>query len=149
LTSENKFPPTSYSDNPKKILGRKSTIQRMIKTRESRIQFLKDEIDQLDDELRSIVQPLIDHDNELMNIRPTIFKKNVKQYEYWYGKVYWYKKNLKDPVKGKGFYSKGWIWFHLGSIKKVNQEFGDIPEDELKEKLRELTKIKFYEDLKD
>ena len=119
----------------------------MIKKRESKIQSLKDEIQQLESELKDEIQPLINHDDDLKNIKPTVFKKKVKQYEYWYGKVYWYKKSLKDPVKDRGFYSKGWIWFHLGSTKKVNQKYGDIPEDELKWKLRELTKKKFYESL--
>ncbi len=59
---------------------------------------------------------------------------------YWVGKVYWYKKKLKDPVKGTGFYTKDWIWFQIGRVEKFK---GKSMDD-----LRDICKKKFYDKLK-
>jgi hypothetical protein len=59
---------------------------------------------------------------------------------YWVGKVYWYKKKLKDPVKGTGFYTKDWNWFQIGRVEKFEGKSMD--------ELRDICKKKFYDKLK-
>ena len=132
-----KFP---YIESYKRTLGRNSTILRMIELRKSKIEKLKSEISDLNWELENIVYPTIDNFDELKKVKPTVFKKKMGNHTYWVGKVYWYKKKLKDPVKGTGFYTKDWIWFQIGNVEKLK--------DKSMDELRNICKKKFYDKLK-
>ena len=123
----------NYLNNINQTLGRKSTLQKQIKRLQLKILMCENE-------LNDIVLPSIKDFQDLKNINPTVFKKKMGNHTYWVGKVYWYKKKLKDPVKGTGFYTKDWIWFQIGRVEKFEGKSMD--------ELREICKKKFYDKLK-
>ena len=123
----------NYLNNINQTLGRKSTLQKQIKRLQLKILMCENE-------LNDIVLPSIKDFKDLKNINPTVFKKKMGNHTYWVGKVYWYKKKLKDPVKGTGFYTKDWIWFQIGRVEKFKGKSMD--------ELREICKKKFYDKLK-
>ena len=123
----------NYLNNINQTLGRKSTLQKQIKRLQLKILMCENE-------LNDIVLPSIKDFQDLKNINPTVFKKKMGNHTYWVGKVYWYKKKLKDPVKGTGFYTKDWIWFQIGRVEKF--------EDKSMDELRDICKKKFYDKLK-
>jgi len=123
----------NYLNNINQTLGRKSTLQKQIKRLQLKILMCENE-------LNDIVLPSIKDFQDLKNIKPTVFKKKMGNHTYWVGKVYWYKKKLKDPVKGTGFYTKDWIWFQIGRVEKFEGKSMD--------ELREICKKKFYDKLK-
>ena len=123
----------NYLNNINQTLGRKSTLQKQIKRLQLKILMCENE-------LNDIVLPSIKDFQDLKNINPTVFKKKMGNHTYWVGKVYWYKKKLKDPVKGTGFYTKDWIWFQIGRVEKF--------EGKSMEELRDICKKKFYDKLK-
>ena len=123
----------NYLNNINQTLGRKSTLQKQIKRLQLKILMCENE-------LNDIVLPSIKDFQDLKNIKPTVFKKKMGNHTYWVGKVYWYKKKLKDPVKGTGFYTKDWIWFQIGRVEKF--------EGKSMEELRDICKKKFYDKLK-
>ena len=124
----------NYLNNINQTLGRKSTLQKQIKRLQLKILMCENE-------LNDIVLPSIKDFQDLKNINPTVFKKKMGNHTYWVGKVYWYKKKLKDPVKGTGFYTKDWIWFQIGRIEKFEGKSMD--------ELRDICKKKFMKKLKD
>ena len=123
----------NYLNNINQTLGRKSTLQKQIKRLQLKILMCENE-------LNDIVLPSIKDFQDLKNINPTVFKKKMGNHTYWVGKVYWYKKKLKDPVKGTGFYTKDWNWFQIGRVEKFEGKSMD--------ELREICKKKFYDKLK-
>jgi len=123
----------NYLNNINQTLGRKSTLQKQIKRLQLKILMCENE-------LNDIVLPSIKDFQDLKNINPTVFKKKMGNHTYWVGKVYWYKKKLKDPVKGTGFYTKDWIWFQIGRVEKFKGKSMD--------ELRDICKKKFYDKLK-
>jgi hypothetical protein len=123
----------NYLNNINQTLGRKSTLQKQIKRLQLKILMCENE-------LNDIVLPSIKDFQDLKNIKPTVFKKKMGNHTYWVGKVYWYKKKLKDPVKGTGFYTKDWNWFQIGRVEKF--------EDKSMDELRDICKKKFYDKLK-
>jgi len=123
----------NYLNNINQTLGRKSTLQKQIKRLQLKILMCENE-------LNDIVLPSIKDFQDLKNINPTVFKKKMGNHTYWVGKVYWYKKKLKDPVKGTGFYTKDWIWFQIGRVEKFEGKSMD--------ELRDICKKKFYDKLK-
>ena len=123
----------NYLNNINQTLGRKSTLQKQIKRLQLKILMCENE-------LNDIVLPSIKDFQDLKNIKPTVFKKKMGNHTYWVGKVYWYKKKLKDPVKGTGFYTKDWIWFQIGRVEKFKGKSMD--------ELRDICKKKFYDKLK-
>lgn len=123
----------NYLNNINQTLGRKSTLQKQIKRLQLKILLCENE-------LNDIVLPSIEDFQDLKSITPTVFKKKMGNHIYWVGKVYWYKKKLKDPVKGTGFYTKDWIWFQIGRVEKFK---GKSMDD-----LRDICKKKFYDKLK-
>jgi len=123
----------NYLNNINQTLGRKSTLQKQIKRLQLKILMCENE-------LNDIVLPSIKDFQDLKNIKPTVFKKKMGNHTYWVGKVYWYKKKLKDPVKGTGFYTKDWIWFQIGRVEKFEGKSMD--------ELRDICKKKFYDKLK-
>ena len=123
----------NYLNNINQTLGRKSTLQKQIKRLQLKILMCENE-------LNDIVLPSIKDFQDLKNINPTVFKKKMGNHTYWVGKVYWYKKKLKDPVKGTGFYTKDWIWFQIGRVEKFEGKSMD--------ELRDICKNKFYDKLK-
>ena len=123
----------NYLNNINQTLGRKSTLQKQIKRLQLKILMCENE-------LNDIVLPSIKDFQDLKNINPTVFKKKMGNHTYWVGKVYWYKKKLKDPVKGTGFYTKDWNWFQIGRVEKF--------EDKSMDELRDICKKKFYDKLK-
>ena len=123
----------NYLNNINQTLGRKSTLQKQIKRLQLKILMCENE-------LNDIVLPSIKDFKDLKNINPTVFKKKMGNHTYWVGKVYWYKKKLKDPVKGTGFYTKDWIWFQIGRVEKFEGKSMD--------ELRDICKKKFYDKLK-
>jgi len=123
----------NYLNNINQTLGRKSTLQKQIKRLQLKILMCENE-------LNDIVLPSIKDFQDLKNIKPTVFKKKMGNHTYWVGKVYWYKKKLKDPVKGTGFYTKDWIWFQIGRVEKFEGKSMD--------ELRDICKNKFYDKLK-
>ncbi len=123
----------NYLNNINQTLGRKSTLQKQI----TRLQL---KILLCENELNDIVLPSIKDFQDLKNINPTVFKKKMGNHTYWVGKVYWYKKKLKDPVKGTGFYTKDWNWFQIGRVEKFEGKSMD--------ELRDICKKKFYDKLK-
>ena len=123
----------NYLNNINQTLGRKSTLQKQIKRLQLKILMCENE-------LNDIVLPSIKDFKDLKNINPTVFKKKMGNHTYWVGKVYWYKKKLKDPVKGTGFYTKDWIWFQIGRVEKFKGKSMD--------ELRDICKKKFYDKLK-
>ena len=124
----------NYLNNINQTLGRKSTLQKQIKRLQLKILMCENE-------LNDIVLPSIKDFQDLKNINPTVFKKKMGNHTYWVGKVYWYKKKLKDPVKGTGFYTKDWIWFQIGRVEKFEGKSMD--------ELRDICKKKFMKKLKD
>ncbi len=124
----------NYLNNINQTLGRKSTLQKQIKRLQLKILLCENE-------LNDIVLPSIKDFQDLKNIKPTVFKKKMGNHTYWVGKVYWYKKKLKDPVKGTGFYTKDWIWFQIGRVEKFKGKSMD--------ELRDICKKKFMKKLKD
>ena len=123
----------NYLNNINQTLGRKSTLQKQIKRLQLKILMCENE-------LNDIVLPSIKDFQDLKNINPTVFKKKMGNHTYWVGKVYWYKKKLKDPVKGTGFYTKDWNWFQIGRVEKFEGKSMD--------ELRDICKKKFYDKLK-
>ena len=123
----------NYLNNINQTLGRKSTLQKQIKRLQLKILLCENE-------LNDIVLPSMKDFQDLKNINPTVFKKKMGNHTYWVGKVYWYKKKLKDPVKGTGFYTKDWIWFQIGRVEKFEGKSMD--------ELRDICKKKFYDKLK-
>ena len=123
----------NYLNNINQTLGRKSTLQKQIKRLQLKILMCENE-------LNDIVLPSIKDFQDLKNINPTVFKKKMGNHTYWVGKVYWYKKKLKDPVKGTGFYTKDWNWFQIGRVEKCEGKSMD--------ELRDICKKKFYDKLK-
>jgi len=123
----------NYLNNINQTLGRKSTLQKQIKRLQLKILMCENE-------LNDIVLPSIKDFQDLKNIKPTVFKKKMGNHTYWVGKVYWYKKKLKDPVKGTGFYTKDWNWFQIGRVEKFKGKSMD--------ELRDICKKKFYDKLK-
>ena len=123
----------NYLKNINQTLGRKSTLQKQIKRLQLKILMCEHE-------LNDIVLPSIKDFQDLKNINPTVFKKKMGNHTYWVGKVYWYKKKLKDPVKGTGFYTKDWNWFQIGRVEKFKGKSMD--------ELRDICKKKFYDKLK-
>ena len=123
----------NYLKNINQTLGRKSTLQKQIKRLQLKILMCENE-------LNDIVLPSIKDFQDLKNINPTVFKKKMGNHTYWVGKVYWYKKKLKDPVKGTGFYTKDWNWFQIGRVEKFKGKSMD--------ELRDICKKKFYDKLK-
>ena len=123
----------NYLNNINQTLGRKSTLQKQIKRLQLKILMCENE-------LNDIVLPSIKDFKDLKNINPTVFKKKMGNHTYWVGKVYWYKKKLKDPVKGTGFYTKDWNWFQIGRVEKFEGKSMD--------ELRDICKKKFYDKLK-
>ena len=123
----------NYLNNINQTLGRKSTLQKQIKRLQLKILMCENE-------LNNIVLPSIKDFQDLKNINPTVFKKKMGNHTYWVGKVYWYKKKLKDPVKGTGFYTKDWNWFQIGRVEKFEGKSMD--------ELRDICKKKFYDKLK-
>ena len=132
----NKYP---YIKSYKRTIGRKSSIKRSINSLELKIEKIKSKISDYELELENIVYPTIDNFDELKKVNPTVFKKKMGNHTYWVGKVYWYKKKLKDPVKGTGFYTKDWNWFQIGRVEKFEGKSMD--------ELRDICKKKFYDKL--
>ena len=113
-------------------IGRKSTLGRMIKKREERIQKNEDEMKILNHELKQLTKD-IQKERGKFDLKPYIFYNRGRSKDRVQGKIYWYddkkgfglKKGLKEGKNFKKHYFFDLGKMHEGEEQWCKDEYGD------------------------
>lgn len=109
----------------RQMIGRKSTLQRMIQKRQERIEKTKDEIVILNHELKGLLKDIGKERNKF-DLNPYIFYNRGRNKDRVQGKIYWYddKKGFglrKGQKEGKNF--KKHYFFDLGKMCESDEQW--------------------------
>ncbi len=135
-------------------IGRKSTLERMIKNRHEKIQKLHDEIKIYEHERKQVTKQINGMKTEF-NLNPIILYNRGRNKEYVQGKIWWYDEKKGFGLKVGKKESKGnkkWHYFTLGRMDDsdetyLREQFGDEWEYELmtKDDWKSVCSIKFFD----
>ena len=134
-------------------IGRKSTLERMIKNRHEKIQKLQEEIRIYEHERKQVTKE-INSMKTNFDLNPIILYNRGRGKQYVQGKIWWYDEKKGFGLKVGKKESKGnkkWHYFSLGRMDEmdaevVSQKFDDFTDEDLmtKEDWTQRCKQKFF-----